>query len=105
MADWVIADSRGNANVLVPTVEALPTAGMVSSIQGEFHKYCPNTCPVKVVQIPIANLATNQLQTEIQSDLVANPKINYVIDQIDAMSPATLAAIRTTSRVGKVKVL
>ena len=105
MADWVIADSGGSATVLVPTVEALPTAGMVTAIQGEFQKYCPSTCPVKVITIPIANLATNQLQTQIQSELIANPKINYVIDQIDAMSPATLAAIRTVGRVGKVKVL
>ena len=105
MADWVIADSGGNATVLVPTVEALPTAGMVSAIQAEFQKYCPSTCPVKVVTIPIANLATNQLQQQIQSELLANPKINYIIDQIDAMSPATLAAIRTTQRTGKVKVL
>jgi ribose transport system substrate-binding protein len=105
MADWVIADSGGSATVLVPTVEALPTAGMVTAIQSEFQKYCPSTCPVKVITIPIANLATNQLQTQIQSELIANPKINYVIDQIDAMSPATLAAIRTVGRVGKVKVL
>jgi ribose transport system substrate-binding protein len=105
MADWVIADSGGTATVLVPTVEALPTQGMVNAIQGEFQKYCPSTCPVKVITIPIANLATNQLQTQIQSELISNPKINYVIDQIDAMSPATLAAIRTAGRTGKVKVL
>jgi ribose transport system substrate-binding protein len=105
MADWVIADSKGRANVLLPTVEALPTPGMVSAIEGQFQRFCPSTCHVTVIQIPIANLATNQLQSQIQSSLLANPKINYVIDQIDAMSPSTLAAVRTVGRVGKVKAL
>jgi ribose transport system substrate-binding protein len=102
MADWVVLDTRGNADVLVITSnEVLGTPPIVSGLKDVFGKHCPTTCRLTFVNVPVADWST-KIQTEVQSNLTRNPKINYVIPIYDSMSQFVVPAITAAGKVGKV---
>lgn len=102
MADWVVLDTRGNADVLVITSnEVLGTPPIVSGLKAVFGSYCPTTCHLTFVNVPVADWST-KIQTEVQSNLTRNPKINYVIPIYDSMSQFVVPAITAAGKVGKV---
>ena len=93
--DWVIKETGGDANVLVITAsDANSTVSLLEGMKDEFETRCP-ACKVRYVDVPIPQWA-DRVQTEVQSALLADPGINYVIPIYDSMSqyvrPAILAA-------------
>jgi ribose transport system substrate-binding protein len=99
-ADWVIKETKGKADVVVvENEEQLSTLAMIKSLKAEFAANCSG-CTVKFINVPSAQWATN-IQSEVQSALVADPKINYVIPIYDPMvqfvTPAITAAGLTSS--------
>ena len=98
MAQWATLKTGGSGVILAPVLSEVPiTAGMVSSMQAVFHADCP-ACQVKVLTLPITDLGTPAFQTALQGAIQAMPKLNYIIDQIDGMVPATIAALRLEGR-------
>lgn len=98
MAQWATLKTGGRGVILAPVLSEVPiTAGMVSSMQAVFHKDCPK-CQVKILTLPITDLGTPAFQTALQGAIQAMPKLNYVVDQIDGMVPATVAALRLEGR-------
>lgn len=94
-ADWVIKETAGDANVLVVTAsDANSTVSLLEGMKDEFETRCP-ACRVRYVDVPIPQWA-DRVQTEVQSALLADPGIDYVIPIYDSMSqyvrPAILAA-------------
>ncbi|MFD1237904.1 sugar ABC transporter substrate-binding protein [Pseudonocardia benzenivorans] len=105
LADWVILQGKGNVNALIPIVGAvIPSPGMQAAIKGEFDKYCPK-CTYKFVDISLADFASAKLATDIQASLSGDPKINWVIDQLDSMESATVSAINTAGRSGQIQIV
>jgi ribose transport system substrate-binding protein len=105
LADWVILEAKGNVNALVPNVGGvIPTPGMLSAIKGEFARYCPK-CKLKFVDIPLADFASTKLASDIQASVSGDPDINWIIDQLDSMEQATISAINTAGRTGKIKIV
>ena len=103
-ADWIIADSKANANVLlIGGADVLPSPATLDTISKEFAAECPS-CKVTVKNIPVSDWNT-KTQSEIQSALTADPSINYVYPLYDAMVAGAVPAIQTLGRVGKVKVV
>ena len=89
-ADWTIVDSGGKANAVVLTSNEVPIAkGMLNAMKQEFSK-CSG-CKLTIVNVPIPDWAT-KIQTEVQSALVKDPGVNYVIPFVDGM--ASFAAVR-----------
>ncbi len=102
-ADWVIAASRGSADVLVITSnDARSTAPLVHGLRQEFKRHCP-ACELRFVDVPIAAWATD-IRTEVQSALVRDPKIDYVIPVYDSMSQFVLPALRAGGADGRVDI-
>ncbi|HZO96130.1 MAG TPA: sugar ABC transporter substrate-binding protein [Gaiellaceae bacterium] len=102
-ADYTITDTGGKANVLIVTSNEVPIAkGMLNAMKQEFAK-CGSACKYTIVNVPIPDWAT-KIQTEVQSALVRNPEINYVIPFVDGMAQFTVAGITAAGKVGKVKV-
>lgn len=100
MAQWVTLKTGGAGVILAPVLSEVPiTAGMVSSMQSVFHADCP-ACQVKVLTLPITDLGTPAFQTALQGAIQALPKLNYIVDQIDGMVPATVAALQLEGRKG-----
>ena len=55
------------------------------------------------MNVPIPDWAT-KIQTEVQSALVSDPDINYVIPFVDGMTQYTAAGITAAGKTGKVKI-
>jgi ribose transport system substrate-binding protein len=102
-ADWIIKDSGGTANVLiVGGSDILPSPGTIKTMTDEFAQQCPK-CTTKVTNIPVADWNT-KTQGVVQSQLQANPKINYVYVLYDAMVAGAVPAVQTLAKTGKVKI-
>jgi ribose transport system substrate-binding protein len=106
LADWVIAETGGKADVLAVTInEVVSTKPMMTGINDEFAKHCGSGCKVSSVNTAIADVAT-RIQPQVQSALVKDPKINYVIALYDsAEAPFVVAGIRQAGAKGRVKVV
>jgi ribose transport system substrate-binding protein len=102
-ADFVIADSGGEANVLVITSnDARSTRSLVRGLQQEFAANCP-ACDVRYVDVPIPDWAT-RLRGEVQSALVRDPMIDYVIPIYDSMSQFAVPAIVAAGASERIKI-
>lgn len=103
LADWSIwkTDAKVNALVLV-SEEALSTDSMVSGLQQEFKQHCAN-CKYKIINIPIPDWAT-KIQPTVQSALLADPSVNYVLPIYDSMSQFVVPAITITQRQDTTKI-
>ena len=75
---------------------------MVDAIKNEFAKYCP-TCTVTYLNVPGTEWAT-RIEPGVQSDLVANPNINYIIPIYDPMTQFVVPAITAANKVGKIHI-
>jgi ribose transport system substrate-binding protein len=104
-ANWIVADSGGNANVLVvQSAEAPPSAGSVKTIQDEFAALCPDTCKATVIDVPVTDWAT-KTQGEVQSALVKNPELNYVLPLFDGMVQFAVAGVTAGGAANDVKIV
>jgi ribose transport system substrate-binding protein len=101
--DWVIAATEGDANVLVITSsDANSTVSLLEGMRDEFETRCP-ACKVRYVDVPIPQWA-DRVQTEVQSALLAEPGINYVIPIYDSMSQYVRPAILAAGAADRVKI-
>ncbi len=98
LANWAIVKTEGTANVLVTTINQVnSTVPMMKGIEEEFAARCGDGCTVTKIDTTIADLG--KLQQQVQSELTANPDINYVINLYDsAQAPQTEAAIKALKR-------
>jgi ribose transport system substrate-binding protein len=105
IADWAIWKTNGKANALVVTVNEVPsTAPMVKGIRDEFTKNCGADCKLSFTNVTIAESA-QRIQPQVQSALVRDPKINYVLALYDSVEvPGVVAAIRGANATNRVKV-
>ena len=101
-ADWIILDTKGKANVLVVTSnEILPTAPIVAAIKSEFAKQCGSACKVTFLNAPVTDWAT-KITPGVQSALVKDPGINYILPIYDSMSQFVVPAITAAGKTGQV---
>ena len=101
-ADWVIQATNGNADALVITSnDASSTTPLMQGLRDEFRRRCP-ACKVTAVDVPISEWAA-RIRSEVQSALVRDPKIDYVIPIYDSMSQFVVPAIRARRAAGRVR--
>ena len=102
-ADWVIGQSGGDADVLVVTSnDARSTAPLVRGLRAEFRTRCP-ACDLRFVDVPIPQWA-RQIRGEVESALVRDPGIDYVIPIYDSMSQYVVPALRAGAGRDRVKI-
>jgi ribose transport system substrate-binding protein len=102
-ADYTIADTGGKANVVIVTSNEVPIAakGMLNAMKQEFSK-C-SACKLSIVNVPIPDWAT-KIQTEVQSALVKDSGVNYVIPFVDGMANFAASGITAAGKKDKVKI-
>ena len=102
VADWVIADSNGTANVLVTELTDSPSTQqwVEEGAIGEYKKNCPG-CKTQTVKINIASL--QQVPSAISSALVSNPDTDYVQPQFDAVAQPVQQGVQQAGFANKVK--
>jgi ribose transport system substrate-binding protein len=105
LADWVIWKTNGNADALAIRVdEVLSTVPMMAGMQDEFTKHCQG-CKLDSFNVGIVDVAS-KIQPGVQSALVRDPKINYVIALYDsAEGPFAVAGIKAAGKQDSVKVV
>ena len=102
-ADWVTVSSGGHADVLVVTSnDARSTVPLTRGLMDEFRVRCP-ACDLRFVDVPIPRWAT-QLGGEVQSALVRDPGLNYVIPIYDSMSPYVVSALTAQGAANRVRI-
>jgi ribose transport system substrate-binding protein len=103
-ADWVILDTKGKADVVIVTSnEIVPTPAIVHALKSEFAQQCGSGCKFTLINAPVADWAT-KIQPQVQSALVKDPNVNYVIPIYDSMSQFVVPAITAAGRTGKVHI-
>jgi ribose transport system substrate-binding protein len=103
LADWTIARTDGKVNALViVSTEVNSTESMVNGIKEQFEKNCPN-CKHRIVNAPVPEWST-KIQSTVQSSLLADPTINYIIPIYDSMSQFVVPAITITGKSDQVKI-
>jgi ribose transport system substrate-binding protein len=102
-ADRVIAASGGDANVLVITSnDARSTRSLVSGMKDEFRTRCPG-CEARYVDVAIPDWA-REVRGEVQSALVRDPAIDWVIPIYDSMSQYVAPAIKASGKAERVRI-
>ena len=103
MASWAFVKTGGKPNVvIIGSDEIVPTAPFVKSIQDTLKSYCLD-CKQQYVNVPVTEWGT-KIQTTVQSALVADPTINFILPIYDSMSQFIVPALRITNRLGEVKI-
>jgi ribose transport system substrate-binding protein len=102
VADWIIADSNGKANVLIAELTDSPStqAWIQRGAVGEYKKNCPD-CKTTVAKINIASLQL--APSKISSELLRNQDTNYVQPQFDAVAQPIQAGVQQAGFANKVK--
>jgi len=98
-ADWAIFDTKGKANALIVTSnEVPPSKPIVKAMQAEFKAQCP-TCKTTVIDVAAADWGT-KMQSAVQSALVKDSGINYVIPLYDSAIQFVLPGILASGKSG-----
>jgi ribose transport system substrate-binding protein len=97
MAAWAIEKTGGKVNaVIIGSDEIIPTAPFVKAIQDYLAANCPD-CKQKYVNVPVTEWGS-KIQPEVQSALVADPGINYILPIYDSMSAFVVPALSLSNR-------
>ena len=101
IAAWAMVRTEGRVNALVlGPDEITPTAPLRDAITGYLDENCPD-CSWTYVNTPVAEWAT-KIQPAVQSALLADPSINYVLPVYDSMSQFIVPAIRIAQSDAKI---
>jgi ribose transport system substrate-binding protein len=97
MAAWAMEKTGGKVNaVIIGSDEIIPTAAFVKAIQDYLTANCPD-CKFKYVNVPVVEWGS-KIQPEVQSALVADPGINYILPIYDSMSAFVVPALTLSNR-------
>ncbi|MGL3607871.1 sugar ABC transporter substrate-binding protein [Rhizobium sp. G187] len=103
LAAWAYAKTEGKPNVLIiGSSDVLPSIPFVKSIQDQLKALCPD-CVQKHLDVPVSEWAT-KIQPGVQSAVLADPGINFILPIYDSMSQFVIPALRITGSEGAVKV-
>lgn len=104
-ADWAIAKTRGHVNALVVGANNSPaTFSMLAGIKREFANHCGSSCHMTYMNVITDNWAT-QIQPNVQSAVVKDPNLNYVIPLYDGMAQFVSTALANTSTANRIKIV
>jgi ribose transport system substrate-binding protein len=100
---WVILKTEGKGDVLVVTAPSTANSPLVEkAIMGMFAKYCPS-CKVRVAGVNAADWASKVGPT-VQSAILSDRALDYIIPIYDGMVQFVMPAIITTGASDRVKV-
>jgi ribose transport system substrate-binding protein len=102
LVDWAVVRTKGKMNALVLIASgALSTDSMVAGITEEL-KHCDN-CKTKTLNYTVPDWGT-RITPGVQSALLADPTINYIIVIYDSMAQFVVPAVTITGSQDRVKI-
>ena len=104
IAAWIATQTDGKANVLIIGSDDIQQSQpFAKAIGTALDEACEGGCAHKYSNVNIPDWAT-KIQTTVQSALLADPSINYVVPLYDSMSQFVLPALAITGRKDDVKI-
>jgi ribose transport system substrate-binding protein len=101
LVDWAVVQTKGNMNALVLIATgALSTDSMMAGIEAEL-KHCEH-CTTKVMNFPVVDWGT-RITPNVQSALLSDPTVNYIIVIYDSMSQFVVPAVIGANATERVK--
>lgn len=101
---WIAAKTEGKANVLIIGSDDIQQSQpFAEAIGAALDKMCAGGCSHKYVNVNIPDWAT-KIQSTVQSALLADPTISYVVPLYDSMSQFVLPALAITGKKDDVKI-
>ena len=102
-AKWVIRQTDGAADVLVITSPGTANSPFIQkALEAQFAKYCPG-CKLRFIGVNPPDWPT-KIGPQVQSAILADSKLNYVIPIYDGMVQFVVPAIISTGASARVKV-
>ncbi|KAF0957166.1 hypothetical protein MLGJGCBP_07881 [Rhodococcus sp. T7] len=104
MADAVINDSKGKANVLMVGIQGINSGDIVNKAQSEeYEQNCPG-CRVKEITLTLDQISGGALQA-VTSALTSDPTIDYIVPTFDILVTGVVASMNTANRSEGTKVV
>lgn len=101
-ADWVIANSHGNAKaLLMPFTDSPSTLAYAAHAQAIFHRDCPG-CTVAIQKVGLAN--ANLIPSQTSAALLKHQGTQYVLPEFDAVLQPVGQGIQQAASSQQVKV-
>jgi len=101
IAWWLIADSKGKANIIIGEEADSPSSiAYVQNALPILTQYCPG-CSVLVKQIT-ATESTTQIQTAVSSNILADPGVQYYYTEFEDSLQATLSGIQAAGKASSI---
>ncbi len=102
LVDWAVVQTKGHMNALVLiSTGPLSTDSMMAGITDEL-KHCED-CKTKVINVPVVDWGT-RITPNVQSALLSDPTVNYIIVIYDSMSQFVVPAVTITGAQDRVKI-
>jgi ribose transport system substrate-binding protein len=102
LVDWAVVQTKGHMNALtLISTGPLSTDSMMDGINAEM-KHCTD-CKQKIINVPVVDWAT-RITPNVQSALLADPTVNYIIVIYDSMSQFVVPAVTLTNSENRVKI-
>jgi len=103
MAAWAITHTQGKADVvIIGSDEVVPTAAFVKAIETYLDQNCEH-CKHRYINVSFPEWGT-KIQPSVQSAVIADPGINYILPIYDNMAQFVIPALRITGRQASVKI-
>lgn len=104
MANYAVADSGGEANIVIVTASDSPTGVVIGeAVEDQLEYLCPN-CEVQVADSP-QGLPPERLETLTRTLLRDDPTIDYMLPVFDAMALTMVPAIHDVGAADDVKIV
>ncbi|MEA2252973.1 MAG: ribose transport system substrate-binding protein [Solirubrobacteraceae bacterium] len=104
MANWVVADTKGKANVLYFTTPDFPiVTPSVEGFKSEVARLCP-TCKVDAHEVPTSSIG-KALPNDVVTAAQRNPEANYVVVPYGDMTIGIPQALQAAGLASRVKVV
>lgn len=105
MADWLIANSDGKANVVYVDISLYPSlVGQGQGAAAEFAKLCPS-CKFATLPVSVTQLGAGQVPSAIVTYLQAHPSVNYLYLSFQDLDAGVYSALRAAGLTSRVKVV
>jgi ribose transport system substrate-binding protein len=105
ISNWVIADSGGEANVVIVTLGTTPILdAQVAAAEETFQTDCPD-CSVEVLTGTQNDLVTGAVPQMVTSYLQTNPDTNYVYFAYSSLAEGAVSAFKSAGVFDQVKIV
>lgn len=101
-ADWIIADSNGEATVVIQKVTDNPsTVAYAEAAEAEFADRCPD-CTVVINEVSATNFPL--IPTSTSSAILSNPEVDYVLAEFEFFVQPTIGGIQQSGRANQITI-